>query len=191
MKVPIEWLNEFVVIDIETEELAKRLTMRGFEVEGVETVTPKFTGVIAATITKIEHHPNADNLSLCSVDTVSEDLTIVCGAPNVAIDRRVPLATVGASLDKDFVVGKRKVRGIESYGMLCSEKELGISDDHSGIFILPDHITPGTDLALNRLSYMIPSLILACLQSRRLPEHSWYRARSRKYRAAKGKIARF
>jgi phenylalanyl-tRNA synthetase beta chain len=153
LKVPIEWLNEFAVIDIETEELAKRLTMRGFEVEGVETVTPNFTGVIAATITKVEHHPNADNLSLCSVNTGREDLTIVCGAPNVAIDQRVPLATVGASLDKDFVVGKRKVRGIESYGMLCSEKELGISDDHSGIFVLPDHITPGTDLALSPIVY--------------------------------------
>ena len=147
MKVPVEWLNEFVVIDTDVDDLAKRLTMRGLEVEGIERVTPRFTGVVAATITKIEPHPNADNLSLCSVNTGKEDLTIVCGAPNVSVNARVPLAMVGAALDGDFVVGKRAVRGIESYGMLCSEKELGITDDHSGIFILPDEITPGTILA--------------------------------------------
>ncbi len=146
MKIPIEWLNEFVVIDTDIDDLAKRLTMRGFEVEGIERLTPGFTGVVAATITKIDPHPNADNLSVCSVNTGKEDLTIVCGAPNISVNDRVPLATVGAALDKDFVVGKRAVRGIESYGMLCSEKELGISDDHTGIFILPDDISPGTSL---------------------------------------------
>ena len=150
MKVPIEWLNEFVVIDIEPEDLAKRLTMRGLEVEGLERLTPRFTGVVAATITKIDAHPNADNLSVCSVDTGREELTLVCGAPNISVNDRVPLATVGATLDKDFVVGKRKVRGIESFGMLCSEKELGLSDDHSGIFILPDAIRPGSVLARNQ-----------------------------------------
>ncbi|MEN6616292.1 MAG: phenylalanine--tRNA ligase subunit beta [Syntrophorhabdus sp.] len=153
MKVPIEWLSEFVVVDIETEELARRLTMRGFEVEGIENISPHFSGVIAATITKIEKHPNADNLSLCSVNTGHDDIAIVCGAPNVAVNQRVPLATVGASLGKDFSVGKRKVRGVESFGMLCSEKELGISDDHSGIFVLPDYITPGTDLARSSIAH--------------------------------------
>lgn len=147
MRVPIEWLNEFVVIDIEPEELAKRLTMRGLEVEGVERLTPRFTGVVAATITRIDDHPNADNLSVCSVNTGTEELIVVCGAPNISVNDRVPLATVGAALDKDLVVGKRKVRGIESLGMLCSEKELGLSDDHGGIFILPDDISPGSILA--------------------------------------------
>ena len=69
MKVPIEWLNEFVVIDIEPEDLAKRLTMRGLEVESIERLTPRFTGVVAGTITTIDVHPNADNLSVCSIDT--------------------------------------------------------------------------------------------------------------------------
>ncbi len=147
MKVPIEWLNEFVVIDIEPEELAKRLTMRGLEVEGVERLTPRFTGVVAGTIARIEAHPNADNLSVCAIDTGREELTVVCGARNISVGDRVPLATVGATLDKDFVVGKRKVRGIESFGMLCSEKELGLSDDHSGIFIMPDDIAAGSILA--------------------------------------------
>ena len=147
MKVPIEWLNEFVVIDIEPEDLAKRLTMRGLEVEGIEILSPRFTGVVAATITKIDAHSNADNLSVCSIDTGREEVTVVCGASNISVNDRVPLATVGATLDKDFVVGKRKVRGIESFGMLCSEKELGLTDDHSGIFILPDDIRPGSILA--------------------------------------------
>jgi phenylalanyl-tRNA synthetase beta chain len=147
VKVPIEWLNEFVVIDIEPEDLAKRLTMRGLEVEGIEILSPRFTGVVAATITKIDAHSNADNLSVCSIDTGREEVTVVCGASNISVNDRVPLATVGATLDKDFVVGKRKVRGIESFGMLCSEKELGLTDDHSGIFILPDDIRPGSILA--------------------------------------------
>ncbi|MEN6617281.1 MAG: phenylalanine--tRNA ligase subunit beta, partial [Syntrophorhabdus sp.] len=146
-------LNEFVVIDTDIDDLAKSLTMRGFEVEGVERFTPRFAGVVAATITKIEPHPNADNLSVCSVRTGKEDLTIVCGAPNISVNDSVPLATVGATLDKDFVVGKRTVRGIESYGMLCSEKELGISDDHSGLFILPDDIRPGTIIAESPIAF--------------------------------------
>lgn len=152
MKVPIEWLNEFVVIDIEPEDLAKRLTMRGLEVEGIERLTPRFTGVVAGTIATIEAHPNADNLSVCSIDTGREALTVVCGAPNISVGDRVPLATVGAALDREFVVGKRKVRGIESFGMLCSEKELGLSDDHSGIFILPDEIANGSVLADHPIS---------------------------------------
>ncbi len=153
MKIPIEWLNEFIVIDIDIDDLAKRLTMRGLEVEGIERFTPRFTGVVAATITKIEPHPNADDLLICSVNTGKEDLTIVCGAPNISVDDRVPLAAVGAVLDKDFIVGKRAVRGIESYGMLCSEKELGISDDHTGIFILPDEIIPGTVIAESPIAH--------------------------------------
>jgi len=152
LKVPIEWLNEFVVIDIEPEDLAKRLTMRGLEVEGIERLTPRFTGVVAGTIATIEAHPNADNLSVCSIDTGREALTVVCGAPNISVGDRVPLATVGAALDREFVVGKRKVRGIESFGMLCSEKELGLSDDHSGIFILPDEIANGSVLADHPIS---------------------------------------
>ncbi|MBP1750196.1 MAG: Phenylalanyl-tRNA synthetase beta chain, partial [Deltaproteobacteria bacterium] len=153
MKIPIEWLNDFVVIDTDVDDLAKRLTMRGLEVEGIERFRPRFTGVVAATITKIELHPNADSLSICSVNTGKEDLTVVCGAPNISVNDRVPLAMVGAALDKDLVVGKRAVRGIESYGMLCSEKELGISDDHSGIFILPEEISPGTVMAESPIAH--------------------------------------
>ena len=146
MKVPFEWLQEFVVIDIDPHELAKRLTLRGLEVESVETVSPSFDGIIIGQIKHIEKHPNAEKLSVCVIDTGKEDLTVVCGAPNIAKGDKVPLATVGGRLG-DFVIEQKKLRGIESSGMLCSEKELGLSDDHSGIFILPENTKIGGKLA--------------------------------------------
>jgi phenylalanyl-tRNA synthetase beta chain len=146
VKVPFEWLQEFVVIDIGPHELAKQLTLRGLEVESVETVSPSFEGVIIGKIKNIEKHPNAENLSVCVIDTGKEDLTVVCGAPNIAKGDNVPLATAGARLGS-FVIEQKKLRGIESCGMLCSEKELGLSDDHSGIFILSENAKIGTKLA--------------------------------------------
>jgi phenylalanyl-tRNA synthetase beta chain len=146
VKVPFEWLQEFVVIDIGPHELAKQLTLRGLEVESIETVSPSFDGVIIGQIKNIEKHPNAENLSVCVIDTGKEDLTVVCGAPNIAKGNRVPLATIGTNLG-GFVIEQKKLRGIESCGMLCSEKELGLSDDHSGIFILPENAKIGGKLA--------------------------------------------
>ena len=113
MKVPFEWLQEFVVIDIDAHELAKQLTLRGLEVESVETVSPSFDGVIIGQIKNIEKHPNAEKLSVCVIDTGKEDLTVVCGAPNIAKGDKVPLATVGGHLG-DFVIEQKKLRGIES-----------------------------------------------------------------------------
>ena len=147
MRIPFEWLKDFVVIEMDPHELASRLTMRGLEVEAVEEVTPSFDGVVIARITEMEKHPKADNLSLCKVDTGSEILPIVCGARNIAVGDKVPLAKVGARLEGGFLIEKRPIRGVESLGMLCSEKELGISDDHSGIFILPNDFVLGTLLA--------------------------------------------
>jgi len=146
VKVPFEWLQEFVVIDIDSHELAKRLTLRGLEVESIETVSPSFDGVIIGQIKNIEKHPNAEKLSVCVIDTGKEDLTVVCGAKNIAKGDKVPLATVGGRLGS-FVIEQKKLRGIESSGMLCSEKELGLSDDHSGIFILPENVKIGGKLA--------------------------------------------
>jgi phenylalanyl-tRNA synthetase beta chain len=147
VRIPFEWLKEFVVIEMEPHELASKLTMRGLEVESVEDLEPSFNGVVVGRILEIEKHPKADKLSLCKVDTGSEPLPIVCGAANIAVGDKVPLARVGATLEGGFTIEKRPVRGIESLGMLCSEKELGISDDHSGIFILPDEFVLGTNLA--------------------------------------------
>ncbi len=143
MKVPFEWLSEFVVIDMDPQDLALKLTMCGLEVEGTEKKAPSCNGVVVGKITAIDKHPNAENLVLCMIDTGRESLPIVCGAKNVAVGDKVPLAAVGAQLKDGFVVEKKKIRGIESPGMLCSEKELGLSDDHSGIFILPDECRVG------------------------------------------------
>jgi len=147
VKVPFEWLQEFIVIDMDPHELARRLTLRGLEVESIETVSPSFDSVIIGKIKNIERHPNAENLSVCIIDTGKEDLTVICGAKNIAAGDKVPLATIGARLVNGFRVEQKKLRGIDSCGMLCSEKELGLSDDHSGIFILPDDVKVGQELA--------------------------------------------
>ncbi|MCX5798892.1 MAG: phenylalanine--tRNA ligase subunit beta, partial [Proteobacteria bacterium] len=146
MKIPFEWLKEFVVIDMEPYELAKRLTMRGLEVESIEEQKPSFDGVFVGKITAIDRHPNAKNLSICKIDTGKDVLLIVCGAKNITVGKKVPLVLSGSQLADGFIVEKKVIRGIESMGMLCSERELGLSDDHSGIFILPESLEIGNQL---------------------------------------------
>jgi phenylalanyl-tRNA synthetase beta chain len=131
---------------MEPHELAKRLTMRGLEVESVEEYLPHFEGVAAGKVLSVEGHPHANNLSLCKVDVGREVLSVVCGAKNVSTGDMVPVATVGAHLADGTVVENREIRGITSPGMLCSEKELGLSDDHAGIFILENNIRAGEQL---------------------------------------------
>lgn len=146
MKVTYNWLKELVEITASPQEVAKRLTLAGLEVEGLETRTiPK--GVIVAHVLEVKEHTDADHLSICSVDTGKGDpLQIVCGAPNVKEGEKYPLATVGTSLAPDFTVKKAKLRGVESMGMLCSERELGISDDHEGIMTLSQDFETGKPL---------------------------------------------
>ena len=146
MRVPFEWLKEFVVMDMEPHELAKRLTMRGLEVESLEEHLPRFEGVAAGTVLSVEQHPQATNLSLCKVDIGGEVLSVVCGAKNVSAGDLVPVATAGARLADGTIVENKEIRGIISPGMLCSEKELGLSDDHTGIFILENSIKTGVQL---------------------------------------------
>ena len=146
MKIPIEWLKEFVDVDLDPVQLADRLTMWGFEVEGIEKIEPTFSDVVVGEILEVEHHPGSQNLTLCKVDAGTNILSIVCGAPNVAQGQKVPCALVGARLSDGTVIEKRKIRGVESPGMLCSEQELGLSDDHSGIFVLEDHVRAGQPL---------------------------------------------
>jgi phenylalanyl-tRNA synthetase beta chain len=146
LKVPYEWLKEFVVMSIDPHELAKRLTMRGLEVEAVEEHAPRFEGVVAGKVLSVEQHPQANNLSLCEVDMGREVLSVVCGARNVSAGDMVPVAMVGARLADGTLVENREIRGITSPGMLVSEKELGLTDDHTGIFILESEIKPGEQL---------------------------------------------
>lgn len=148
MKISINWLKEYVEFDLSIEEIVHQLTMAGLEVEAVHQLKPTFQGVVAGDVIKKEKHPNADKLSVCQVDIGSEVLNIVCGAPNVAAGQRVPVATVGAELKDGFKIKPVKLRGIESFGMICSERELDLSESHTGIMVLdPDQFTLGTDVA--------------------------------------------
>lgn len=139
MQFPESWLRSMVDPAISTEDLAHQLTMAGLEVEETEPVAPPFTGVVVAEVVAVEPHPNADKLRVCQVRAAEDEapLQIVCGAPNVVQGMKVPLATIGARLPGDFKIGKGKLRGVESFGMLCSAKELGLSQDHAGLLELP------------------------------------------------------
>ena len=146
MKVPFEWLKEFVVIDIEPYELAKRLTMRGLEVESLEEYAPSFKNFVTGEIVSIDSHPEAGNLSICSINNGADILPVVCGAKNISTGDKVPLAMIDARLADGTIIEKKEFKGVASLGMLCSERELGLSDDHSGIFILENSVKPGESL---------------------------------------------
>ncbi|HTK32337.1 MAG TPA: phenylalanine--tRNA ligase subunit beta [Candidatus Saccharimonadaceae bacterium] len=136
MKLPISWLRDWIEIDADAAAVADALTRRGFYVEGIDERGGSFPGVVVARVVDVARHPNADKLSLCRVDGGGEELRVVCGAPNVRAGMLVPLATVGAKLPGDVVIRKSKIRGEESQGMLCSAREMGLSDDHEGILDL-------------------------------------------------------
>jgi phenylalanyl-tRNA synthetase beta chain len=148
MQFNVDWLKKWVAIDLDAEALAGKLTAAGLEVDEVRGVSGEFTDVVVAEIEDCQAHPNADKLSLCTVnDGGAARLQIVCGAPNARRGIRVPLARVGARIGPDFKIKRAKLRGVESCGMLCSAKELGLSDDHSGLMELPGDAPLGTALA--------------------------------------------
>lgn len=146
MKVPLSWLNDFVPVTMAPEVLADRLTMRGLEVEGMERIEAAFADVLVGEIIEVQPHPGAEKLVLCKVDIGSDVVSVVCGAPNTAASTKVPIAPPGSRIADGTVLEKRKIRGVESFGMLCSERELGLSDDHSGLMILPGETKPGEPL---------------------------------------------
>jgi phenylalanyl-tRNA synthetase beta chain len=133
MKLSYAWLRDWIEISAGPDEIAEALTRRGFYVEGVERHGPSFTGVVVARVLEAGKHPNADKLSLCRVDGGAGELRVVCGAPNVRSGMIVPLAIVGAQLPGGLTIKRSKIRGEESQGMLCSARELELSDDHQGI----------------------------------------------------------
>jgi phenylalanyl-tRNA synthetase beta chain len=135
MNVPESWLRSFCNPPIPGAELAERLTMAGLEVEAYEPSGPRFSGVVVGEILAVERHPNADKLTVCTVDAGNEKLKVVCGAPNVRAGMKAPLARVGAQLP-GISIKKTSLRGVESEGMLCSARELGLSEDHSGLLEL-------------------------------------------------------
>ena len=156
MQFPESWLREFCNPPISTDALADLLTMAGLEVEEMRAVAPPFSGVVVGEIVEAQQHPNADKLRVCKVDAgaLSPDgpLQIVCGAPNARVGIRVPLAMVGAELPpaqeggEPFRIGVGKLRGTDSYGMLCSARELKLADDHGGLLELPADTPVGMNL---------------------------------------------
>ncbi len=138
MKFSEAWLREWVNPQVGTEELADQLSMAGLEVDSVAPVAAEFEGVVVGEVLTREQHPDANKLSVCTVDAkLDETLQIVCGAPNVAAGQKVPVALVGARLPGGFKIKKAKLRGVESRGMICSESELGMAESSEGILVLP------------------------------------------------------
>ena len=152
MQFPESWLRSFCNPDLTTQQLADLLTMAGLEVEELDPVAPPFTGVVVGHVLEVAKHPDADRLNVCKVDAgTGAVLQIVCGAPNVRPGIKVPCATVGAELPpgadgKVFKIKLGKLRGVESQGMLCSARELGISEEASGLHILADDAPVGVNI---------------------------------------------
>ena len=146
MIISYNWLKEFVECDLAPQELADLLTMLGLEVEGMRCVGDGFDSVVVAVVEEKAQHPNADKLSLCKVNDGSEVHNVVCGAQNFKAGDRVALAQLGTVLPGDFKIKKSKIRGEESCGMLCSEKELGLADESAGIMLLTTDRPLGTPL---------------------------------------------
>jgi len=140
-------MREFVPLGVTPAELAQRLTLAGLEVESVTPVAPPFSGVVVGEVLGVSRHPNAEKLALCEVTTDgSNRLQIVCGAPNVRGGLKVAVAMVGALLPGDIAIKRAKLRGVESNGMLCSARELGLGQEQDGIMELPAGLSLGVDV---------------------------------------------
>jgi len=144
MNVTYNWLKEYTDFDLSPEQLSDLLTMLGLEVEGMEKQGYAMDDVVVAKVEEKRQHPNADKLSLCKVNNGKELLDVVCGAQNFKQGDTVALAQIGSTLPGDFKIKRSKIRGEESCGMLCSEKELGLANESAGIMILPDTLALGT-----------------------------------------------
>lgn len=149
MKISLNWIKEYVNLhDISTEEIIEKLTMSGLEVEDYIDQNEKYRGIIVGFVKEIKKHPDADKLTVCTVFDGNSDVQVVCGAPNVVEEQNVAFAPIGSVIPKgNMEMKKVKIRGVESFGMICAEDELELSDDHSGIMILNDEFLPGTSIS--------------------------------------------
>ena len=146
MKFSEQWLRQWVNPEASTDELAAKITMAGLEVDGVEAVAGEFTGIVVGEIVACEQHPDADKLRVTRVSTGSEEFQVVCGAPNARIGLKAPFATLGAVLPGNFKIKKAKLRGVESFGMLCAGEEMGIDIPSDGLMELPADAPVGQDI---------------------------------------------
>ena len=147
MKLSYNWLKDYLECDLTPQQIADAMTDIGIEVDGVEEqeeIPGGLAGVVVAHVLECVPHPDSDHLHITKVDDGSpEPVTVVCGAPNVAAGQKVLFARIGTVLPGDFKIKKSKIRGVESFGMICAEDELGIGGDHSGIKVLPEDAPVG------------------------------------------------
>ena len=143
MRVSLNWLKDFVPIDLSVQELAERMTMSGLEVESLDPVGHALGDIVAAGILSIRPHAKADRLFVCEVNVGSQTLPVVCSAPNLAEGAVVPMALPGTRLPGGMTVEESTIRGVRSVGMLLAEDEMGLTDDHTGVMILPSGVKPG------------------------------------------------
>ena len=151
MKVSLKWLEDYVDIKLAPEELAERLTIAGLEVGNIQTIGSTWDNVVIGEVIALNPHPNADRLKLATVNLGTEQVTTVCGAPNIGLGQRVTFAHIGARLidahtGETILLKQAKIRGVISEGMVCSEKELGLSDNHEEILVLPPEASIGAPL---------------------------------------------
>ena len=143
MRVTLEWLKKYAEIEESPREVADLLTQQGLEVSECVSVRPRLQGVITSRVVSLEPHPSSQGLWVCRMDTGKENRTVLCGAQNVAVGDCVPLAVPGVAMPGGRVIQATTLHGVFSEGMLCSELELGLSEDHAGIMKLPSDTPPG------------------------------------------------
>lgn len=142
MRISLNWLKDYVEINVDADTLARQMTMLGLEIEAIERPGSEISGIYVGKILSIEPHPDADKLVVCKTDVgLGEPLQIICGAKNMSVGDKVPTAIIGSKLAGGFEITRRKMRGVESFGMMCAADELGMGNDHSGLIIMdPDSI---------------------------------------------------
>ena len=149
MKISLAWLREFVDLPADAAAVALRLGAGGVEVAAVTPAIPAFTKVVVGQVKSLEKHPSADKLKVCQVDAGGgKTLQVVCGAPNVKAGMKAPLILPGGRLPDGTEIKQAELRGVASSGMLCSARELGLSDEAAGLMALPDDAVPGTDFRI-------------------------------------------
>ena len=147
MLISLNWLKDYIDLDVSVDDLCEKMTMLGLEIESVDRPGDEVQQVVVGEIESLEPHPNADKLVVCKTNVGAEaPLQIVCGATNMSVGDKVPTAQIGGSLPGGFNIGKRKMRGLESQGMMCSPKELGLGEDHDGLMILDKTLRIGDDV---------------------------------------------
>ena len=146
MKISLNWLRDWVDTGDDVPALAHALTMAGLEIEGISAAGPSLPGVVVGEVKSVTKHPDAEKLNVCVVSTGTEEFQIVCGAPNVRVGMKAPLATIGSKLPNGIEIKRAKLRGVESFGMLCSARELAINEEASGLYDLPADLQAGQPL---------------------------------------------